>query len=169
MINARNWQSPIFQEKSGFAPNCPNVPKNAQKWGFFKFSRKRVIGFFWKRSRILPQSLSNSSRKPHVQKKSGSRDIAQNVFSGHARGGDKFWPKNHFFEFSQKTALRIFLIFCMELDITKDYKLTQTPFSGRSWLGVMGPKRGQKRLKYDPSNFNSNLGHFPGQMVKKGD
>ena len=28
MKNARNWQSPIFQEKTGFAPNCPNVPKN---------------------------------------------------------------------------------------------------------------------------------------------
>ena len=54
----------------------------------------------------------------------------------------------------------------MELDINKDYKLAQTPFSGRSRLGGYGAQKG---WKYDPSNFNSNLGHFPGQMVKNGD
>ena len=72
--------------------------------------------------------------------------MAQNVFSGHAREGN-FCPKNHFFEFCQKTALRIFLIFCMELDINKDYKLTQTPFSGRSWLGGYGAQKGPEKAE----------------------
>ena len=72
--------------------------------------------------------------------------MAQNVFSGHARQGN-FCPKNHFFEFCQKTALRIFLIFCMELDINKDYKLAQTPFSGRSRLGGYGAQKGPKKAE----------------------
>ena len=94
--------------------------------------------------------------------------MAQNVFSGHARQGN-FCPKNHFFVFCQKTALRIFFIFCMELDINKDYKLAQIPFQGGHGWGLWGPKGAQKGWKYDPSNFTSNLGHFPGQMMKNGD
>ena len=72
--------------------------------------------------------------------------MAQNVFSGHARQA-KFCPKNDFFEFCQKTALRIFLIFCMELDINKDYKLVQTPFSGRSRLEGYEAQKGPKKAE----------------------
>ena len=72
--------------------------------------------------------------------------MAQNVFSGHAREGN-FCPKNHFFEFCQKTALRIFLIFCMELDINKDYKLAQALFSAMSWLGGYGAEKGPKKAE----------------------
>ena len=35
--------------------------------------------------------------------------------------------------------------------------------------GLWATKGAQKGWKYDPSNFNSNLGHFPGQMVENGD
>ena len=55
------------------------------------------------------------------------------------------YSKNDFFEFWQKTALRIFLIFCMELDINKDYKLAQTPFSGMSWLGGYWAEKGPQK------------------------
>ena len=44
-------------------------------------------------------------------------------------------------------ALRIFLIFCMELGINKDYKLTQTPFSGRSLLGGYGAQKGPQKAE----------------------
>ena len=71
--------------------------------------------------------------------------MAQNVFSGHARQGN-FCPKNHF-EFCQKTALKIFLNFCMELDINKDYKLAQIPFSGRSRLGGYGAQKGPEKAE----------------------
>ena len=35
----------------------------------------------------------------------------------------------------------------MELDINKDYKLTQTPFSERLWLGGYGAQKGPKKAE----------------------
>ena len=72
--------------------------------------------------------------------------MAQNVFSGHAPEGN-FCPKNHFFEFCQKNGSKNFSDFCMELDINKDYKLAQTPFSGRSRLGGYGAQKGPKKAE----------------------
>ena len=36
--------------------------------------------------------------------------------------------------FSQKTALRIFLIFCMKLDINKGKKVTKPDFEKKNWF-----------------------------------
>ena len=35
----------------------------------------------------------------------------------------------------------------MELDINKDYKLAQTPISGRSWLGGYGAQKVPKEAE----------------------
>ena len=48
----------------------------------------------------------------------------------------------------------------MELDINKDYKLAQTPFSGRSRLGGYGAQKGPKKaenMKYEILSIIANF------------
>ena len=98
------------------------------------------------------QNYANwSMESPKMQKKKFEKFFPIVAHLGHPgltlRKFFENYSKNHFFEFWQKTALRIFLIFCMELDINKDYKLAQTPFSERSRLGGYGAQKGPKMAK----------------------
>ena len=55
------------------------------------------------------------------------------------------------------------------LDTIKGYQTVKTAYPKKFSWGDMGPKMAQKRPKFDPPNFDSNLGYFPGEMAKNRD
>ena len=74
--------------------------------------------------------------KPHVWQKSGSGLTGSKMLKM-----AKFETFRDFFPFISKTALTIFLISCMKLEVKKALKLTKVIFSGKIWFGCfLGPK-----------------------------
>ena len=138
-----DWHGPFFLYLHSFTPkNGCNVGQYFKNHSIFQITifwtiqpcfiifcvkieyhkTLKMMSLFWKNAYMVPKRAKRS------------------------KSGWSSWTKSTFFVYCSKLAHWIFLIFCIELEGIKGYKLPQTPFFGKI---LIFPKKGKNGPKID--------------------